>query len=229
VKKEHEAEALRKLGEAYMEENRDAAAYQKLIEARDLNPQDPYTFFALGNFFFNKEKYDLAIENYNKCLELKPEFASVRNNLGLVYMKIGEYDKAISYFSELTDNYIYATPHYPRFNMGQAYFYKNDYRKAEKCFKETLEMEPRFTIAIHWLGRTYIELDDIPQATVNLEKAAKLTPEVAEIHFDLGRAYTLSKAYNNAMFEYRRVIELDSESPLAEEAKQHIEMIKKMK
>lgn len=229
VKKEQEAEALRKLGEAYMEENRDAAAFQKLQESIDLNSRDPYTYFALGNFYFKKEKYYLAIENYNKCLELKPEFASVRNNLGLAYMKLGEYDKAISYFEELTDNYVYATPHYPRFNMGQAYFYKNDFRQAEKCFREALEMEPQFTIALHWLGRTYIELDDIPRATLNLEKAAKLTPQVPEIHFDLGRAYTLSKKYNNAIFEFRTVVELDDESPLADEAKQHIEMIQKMK
>ena len=60
IKKEQEAEALRKLGEAYMVEGRDAAAYQKLMEAKELNPNDPYTYFSLGNFYFNKEKYDLA-------------------------------------------------------------------------------------------------------------------------------------------------------------------------
>ena len=229
LKKEKEADALRKLGEAYMLENRDAAAFQKLMEAKDLNPEDPYIYFALGNFYFNKKKYDLAIENYSKCLELKPEFASVRNNLGLVYLEIGEYDTAISYFSELSDNYIYATPHYPRFNMGQAYFYKNNYKEAKRCFREALEMDPQFTIALHWLGRTYIELGNIPEATASLEKAVQMTPEVVEIHFDLGRAYTLSKAYNNAMYEYRRVMELDPGSLLADEAKQHIDMIKKMR
>ena len=153
-----QAEALRKLGEVYMTENKDTAAFKKFMEAEKLNPKDPYIHFDLGIFYYNKGKYDLAIERYEKCLELKPSFASVRNNLGLAYMAKGEYDTAISYFNELTDNYLYATPHYPLCNLGQAYYHKRQYDVAEEYLKEAISMQPDFAIALHWLGRTQIKL-----------------------------------------------------------------------
>lgn len=219
------AESLRKLGEAYMAENKNAPAFRKLKEAESLNPDDPHTHFALGIFYFNKEKYDKAIEQYKKCLELKPDFASVRNNIGLAYMKKGDYDTAISYFKKLTDNYVYATPHYPLFNMGQAYYYKKDYKTAEKYFQEALEMEPEYVIAIHWLGRTQLELGKTTDAIKNLDKAISFNSSVPEIHFDLGRAFQVLGDKEKAIKAFQKVIEIDPENMLAVQAKKEIQRL----
>jgi len=216
------AEALRKLGEAYMSENKDASAFRKLKEAELLNPDDPFTHFALGIFYFNKEKYDMAIDHYKKCMELKPDFASVRNNIGLAYLKKGDYDTAISFFEGLPDNYVYATPHYPLFNLGQAYYYKKDYKAAEKYFHEALEMEPKYVIAIHWLGRTQLELGKTFDAVKSLNKAISINPSAPEIHFDLGRAYQILGEKEKAVKSFKRVIEIDPEHMLAVQAKKEV-------
>ncbi len=220
-----QATALRKLGEAYMTDKKDAAAYQKLTEAEKLNPKDPYTHFALGIFYFNKGKYDLSIEKYKKCLELKPDFASVRNNLGIAYMAKGDYDTAISHFNELTENYFYATPHYPLANMGQAYFHKNQYENAEKYLLQSLKILPRFTIALHWLGRTYVELGNPFKAIENLEKAISQAPLVPEIHFDLGEAYAMASQNEKAVHAYKKVIELAPDSQIGKRAESIVSMI----
>jgi tetratricopeptide (TPR) repeat protein len=46
----------------------------------------------------NKEKgeYDQAISDYNKALELKPNYADAYNNRGIAHDDKGEYDQAIS-------------------------------------------------------------------------------------------------------------------------------------
>jgi len=221
------AEALRKLGEAYMSENKTAAAFRKLKEAETMNPDDPLTHFALGIFYFNKEKYDMAIDQYKKCMELKPDFASVRNNIGLAYMKKGDYDTAISFFKELIDNYVYATPHYPLFNLGQAYYYKKDYKAAEKYFREALDMEPEYVIAIHWLGRTELELGKTADAIKSLNKAISLNPSVPEIHFDLGRAFQVLGNKEKAAAEFQKVVEISPEGELAVQAKQEMRRLGK--
>jgi len=220
------AEALRKLGEAYMSESKDAAAFRKLKEAEALNPDDPFTHFALGIFYFNKEKYDMAIDHYKKCMELKPDFASVRNNIGLAYLKKGDYDTAISFFKGLADNYVYATPHYPLFNLGQAYYYKKDYKTAEKYFQEALEMEPQYVIAVHWLGRTQLELGKTSEAIKSLNKAVSINPAVPEIHFDLGRAYRVRGEKEKAAKAFQKVIEIDPEHMLADQAKREMKMLR---
>ncbi len=219
------AEALRKIGEAYMSENKNAAAFRKLKEAETLNPENPHTHFALGIFYFNKEKYDIAIDHYKKCLELKPDFASVRNNIGLAYMKKGNYDTAISFFKGLIDNYVYATPHYPLFNLGQAYYYKKDYKTAEKFFQEALEMEPEYVIAIHWLGRTQLEMGKTTDAVKSLDKAVSINSSVPEIHFDLGRAFQVLGEKEKALKAFQKVIEIDPEDMLAVQAKKEIQRL----
>ncbi len=216
------AEALRKLGEAYMAENKTAPAFRKLKEAEKIDPDDPFTQFDLGIFYFNKKKYDLAIKRYQRCMELKPDFASVRNNIGLAYLHKGDYDKAIENFKELTDNYVYATPHYPLANMGQAYYYKNDFHLAEKYLKEALDLEPRFVIAIHWLGRTQLALGKTSEAIQNLEKAIQINPSVPEIYFDLGKSYRAMGLKKKSKSAFQRVVDLNPEGELAAQAKKEI-------
>jgi type IV pilus assembly protein PilF len=216
------AEALRKLGEAYMAENKTAPAFRKLKEAEKIDPDDPYTQFDLGIFYFNKKKYDLAIKRYQRCMELKPDFASVRNNIGLAYLQKGDYDKAIENFKELTDNYVYATPHYPLANMGQAYYYKNDFQLAEKYLKEALDLEPKFVVAIHWLGRTQLAMGKTSEAIQNLEKAIQMNASVPEIYFDLGKAYKAMGLIKKSKNSFQRVIDLNPEGVLAAQAKHEI-------
>ncbi|MBU4313232.1 MAG: tetratricopeptide repeat protein, partial [Actinobacteria bacterium] len=55
----------------------------------------------LGLLYFSQEDYDNAIEQWNKILEIEPNFLNkyiVLNNLGIVYQKKEMPDKALEYF-----------------------------------------------------------------------------------------------------------------------------------
>ncbi|MFZ5569473.1 MAG: tetratricopeptide repeat protein [Thermodesulfobacteriota bacterium] len=214
------AEAKRRLGIAYMAEGKDAAAFKELSEAQKLNPDDPNVYYALGIFYFNKEKYDKAIESYNKCLELEPNFAPVRNNLGLAYLAKGEYDTAIVHFKELTENYIYGTPHYPLYGLGRAYYLKEEYVESEKYFQKALDLEPKYTPAMLGLGRIYIQTGKPEQAIAVLQKGIEIEPKYAELHFELAKALALTHQKKNALRSLEKVIELKPDSAMAKEAKE---------
>ena len=59
---------------------------------------------------------------------------------------------------------------------------------------------------------------------VNLEEALKKHP----VHISLGKKYMLSKQFKKARYAYQKVIELDPESDLAEQAKTYSARISKM-
>jgi Flp pilus assembly protein TadD len=60
-----------------------------------------------------------------------------------------------------------------------------------------------------------------------LERAVKLAPKVAEIHFDLAEAYLLVGKLQQARFSYETVVDLaPAESALAIKAKQRLGSIK---
>ncbi len=196
-RKEEQALRVRKLAEAFLAEKKYQPAYRELLNALEMAPKDPHVHYDLGIFYYEKKKFERSIEEYKIALELKPDFATARNNLGAVYMAMKEWDKAIETLLPLTEDYLYATPHFPHFLVGQAYFYKKDYPHALEHFQAALELKPDFPFAAHWLGKTLLEMGKPDQAISALENAMTQTP-AAVFLLDLGRAYAQAGRFKEA-------------------------------
>lgn len=224
--RKRQSEATRNLGEAYMVQGNYTLALKELLKAEKLYAEDPYLQNDLGLTYMAKEKLNLAIDHFKKALEIKPDYAPAKNNLGTAYLAKEEWDAAINYFKDVTHDLLYATPHYPLANLGWAYYNKKAYILAEKFYLRSLEIEPRFIVALRGLGRTYINMGKIPGAIKALEEAVKNAPRFAELYFDLGRAYTLSGNYKKALNAYQKVTELIPDSDLALKAKKEMQKIK---
>ena len=64
-----------------------------MITVPDL--QDHVFYNNRGIDYGKKGEYDLAIKDFTKAVELKPDYAIAYNNRGAVYRGKGEYDLAI--------------------------------------------------------------------------------------------------------------------------------------
>jgi len=220
------AEAIRGVGEAYIAERSYTMALRELLHAEKLNPQDHILQYDLGLVYSKKRRLDLAIKHYQKAIALKPDYAPAMNNLGMTYIADKQWDKAIETFDELTGNLLYATPQYPRFGLGLAWYNKGDYRKAEKYLNEALQYyydgyrkDPTYIYTLHWLGLTYLSLNELDRAEQVLEEGVRYAPKLAMLYFDLGRVYTAMGKYDQADFVFGKVIELRPDSDMAREAK----------
>jgi len=52
------------------------------------------SYYNRGIVYYVKGKYDQAISDYSKALEINPKDTAAYNNRGLYYYRKGEYDKA---------------------------------------------------------------------------------------------------------------------------------------
>jgi len=64
-------------------------------------PRDPRGRLHLGKIYFAMGKYDLAIDEYKKALELNAEYVTAYYNLGLVYIKTKNNRSAQTAFREV--------------------------------------------------------------------------------------------------------------------------------
>jgi tetratricopeptide (TPR) repeat protein len=122
-----------------------------------------------------KEKSYLdASVSFREAVELDPDFAKARYNLGTTYQRMGAHEKALAQFEEAVelqpDNADY------RFAVGGALFHLERYRRAVKALRRTLDLDPfhleaRFSLAasLEKLGRynearaewrRYLQADD---------------------------------------------------------------------
>lgn len=72
-----------------------------LCAAMAENDKDPHAPFFLGNLYYDKRQYDLAIGYWEKSLQLDPSFPTVWRNLALaLFNKRGDEAKAVEYMEK---------------------------------------------------------------------------------------------------------------------------------
>lgn len=116
-------------------------ALAKLEQGAAANPTNAEGWVKLGNFCFDHNLPLKAIGAYERALELSPMKIGVWSDLGVMYRRTQQYNKAIEAFGQaaaLDPKHVTS-----RFNMGIVYLYDlNDKAGALKVWKEVLALDP---------------------------------------------------------------------------------------
>jgi tetratricopeptide (TPR) repeat protein len=198
------------------------AGLAELLKAEKLTPDDHILQNDLGLCYLGKNSLDMAVRHLQKAVKLKPDYAPAQNNLGVVYLKQKNWNAAIDTFKKITGNLLYASPHYPLSNLGEAYYNLGNLPKAEYYYLKALKEKPNFPIALRGLGKIYIKMNRPQDAIVSLEKAAENAPQSAAVYFDLASAYQLKSDQKRSIYAYEKVLELAPDSQLAKKAELQI-------
>jgi type IV pilus biogenesis/stability protein PilW len=215
-----QSEAYRNIGEAYLAQGNITAGLQQLLQAEKIYADDPYLQNDLGIAYLGKNRPDLAIVHFEKAVSLKADYAPAINNLGTAYMAMKNWDQAIAAFQRITDDLLYATPHYPLANIGMAYYHKQDYALAQGYFEKALKIDPGFPVAVKGLARTYVATGQSGRAIALLEDKVKLRPQAADLWLELGDLYLASQKTQKAADAFQTVMKLAPGTDLARTAEE---------
>jgi tetratricopeptide (TPR) repeat protein len=181
-----------------------AKEYNKTVE--DAKLILAFSYYNRGTAYIHKGEYDNAIEDYNKAIELKPDFAEAYNNRGNTYSDKGEYDNAI-------EDYNKAIKLKPDFavaynNRGNAYYYKGEYDNAIEDFNKAIELKPNYALAYYTRGIVYAIINEYDNAIEDYNKAIELMPNYALAYNNRGMAYRNKGEYINAIEDLNKALEL---------------------
>ena len=133
------AYALQMQGELDLAE----ALYKRSIE---LHPTaEAYTF--LGWTYKFQGKLDEAITECKNAILIDPGFGNPYNDIGAYLIEQGKLDEAIPWLEKATQSARYASFHYPWYNLGRIYMYKEHLNRARECFEKALAIEPKYEVA----------------------------------------------------------------------------------
>ena len=102
---------------------------QKLEEAIELNPTEASLYYNVGVMNMNQGKTDEAIANFNKAIELKPDYSDAYNNIGAAII-----EKAAPVIEEMNKN-LSDFKKYDELQAKQFEIYKKAIPYYEKAFK----------------------------------------------------------------------------------------------
>jgi len=138
--------------------------YEQLVKKY---PKDKNFHYNLGMYYRRTNK-NKAIEEYNKALELDPDYAIIFNELGYAYMEMKNFEKAL----ESLKKYAALSPGdaNPVDSMAQMYFSMGDLDQAIKKYKETLDVAPNFIYSMFSLSYVYALKQDYNEAEKWLDR-----------------------------------------------------------
>ena len=155
-----------------------------------------------------REKFELAIKDLDKVIELKGSFAEAYNLRGRCYKYLGRYDLALS-------DYFQAIQIKPNFgeayrNLGNAYYYLDKVGLMIKAFTKAIELMPDSALAYNNRGFAYQKIKEFELSIEDHCRAIELDPNYAEAYRDRAGAYTTLGKKELAERDYKKADEIVS-------------------
>ena len=120
----------------------------------------------------NPETVDRALEAYRMAIELYPDHASARHNLGNLLVGLEDYDAAIEQFEELESRGMVFPATYE--NLARAYQARGDVARARAVLEEFNERNPDDWMTLVSIAQLSIESGEIERGLDELERAEEL-------------------------------------------------------
>jgi tetratricopeptide (TPR) repeat protein len=144
------------------------------------NITDPKTAQEHFNVAVNDDhdqQIDQAIAEYQKALELKPDWALAHFRLAQDYQKQGRTDDAIAHWTQATR---YDPQFYSAYDLlAGAYQRQGNLKKAIEAYSALLRYPPAQMAAHYQLGLWYANLGDRPKAREHLEAYRDLAVKIS--------------------------------------------------
>jgi len=172
-----------------------------------------------GLVFYDQRKYDKAITEFKKALEVNPNHYEAHFDLGMAYYSKGMIDESIKELKraiEIDPNK--AKAHY---NIAFAYMANEDaltaiqkFEKAIQSFSDKNEKKKEAE-AYLYLSVAHSLLEEHEKALDICKKAIQTYPKLEKGHYFLGVCYYKNEMYDEAIAELKKTIELNPESEKA--------------
>ena len=125
------------------------ALYTQSIEAYPT--AEAYTFRGWTYSFLGN--YDQAIAECLQAIKVDPDFGNPYNDIGAYLIEQDKPDEAIPWLEKATRAPRYDARCYPHFNLGRIYELKRQWGKAQACYRQALELNGQYLLALQALRR----------------------------------------------------------------------------
>ncbi|MEI0566034.1 tetratricopeptide repeat protein [Brachyspira pulli] len=169
--------------------------------------KDPMYYFSKAHNLYNKSKYEEAIKNYNKSIDLDPNNSYAYNNRGLAknnleqyFNALKDYDKAIEL--DPNNSVIY-------YNRGVAKTHLWQYEEAIEDYNKAIELDHNNSTAYYNRGLVKSYLGQYKEAIEDYNKTIELDPNNSHAYNNRGNAKDDLGRYKEAIKDYDKAIELN--------------------
>lgn len=169
--------------------------------------QSPEFYNNRGQMYGMRGQADLALADFLKAIELKPDFDEAHNNAGIVFMMKGKTDEALKHFE--TASAIDPKNTEAQFNLGEFYYSKGHIDRAFGYYQKVIELNPKSSAALNRRGLIYGIKQKWDEALEDFNTALALDPRNREIYKNRGVVLEHKRMFKQALENYHLALALD--------------------
>lgn len=162
---EHHAERWTAIeeGAELLHEGQVEEAVRELTRVAEIDPDNEYAHFFLGNAYFDRDEWDRALKCYVRALELAPRYLGAMVGAGHALRMMTRYAQAI----RMAKQALLISNEDPDvlYLLGVTHFQRGDNEDAKKYFEQFLETNPELEVAYEVRGMIQTLEGDVVPAT----------------------------------------------------------------
>jgi adenylate cyclase len=148
--------------------------------AAEIDDNDPWAHLALGWAALLMRRTEMAVEEYQRALNINPNFAAAHGHLGMAYGLDDQPDKAIAHLEQATR----MSPHDPQTflfntNLAIAHYVAERYAEAVAFGRKAVQQRPGFTPGLRIYAASLAQTGQIAEASAALDQLKSLQPETS--------------------------------------------------
>ena len=163
---------------------KESAAVADRLEKEQLAPQH---LLLLAQLWTDLGETDHAVAVYHRALDIDSELRYAHYKAGLVWLRSGKPAEAQKEFeAELAR---FPNDANTLYNLGFVYLQQNHNDEARETFEKAIAADPNHANAQYQLGKMLLDAGEVKPAIAHLEMAARLSPDIDYVHYQLQVAY----------------------------------------
>lgn len=160
-------------------------------------------------------RIDDAVEQYQKAIAVRPDYAEARYNLGVLLGQQGRVDEAIEQYQRVLE--LAPDSSDAHLNLGAALAGRGLDDEAIRHYREALRILPESADAHNNLANALVRRGSLDKARSHYELALKIDPDYAAAHCNLAGLLVRRGDFAAAIPHYRRALAIDPGYKAAEQ------------
>ncbi len=181
--------------------------YQKIWEKISKLWSDDFKvaqkFVAEGISLLGEEKYEEAINLFNKAVDVRPYLYEAWYYRGNALYSLGRYEEAIASYEHVAiKSYLYEAWYY----RGNALYILGRYKEAIASYEQSVAIKPYLYEAWYLMGNCLNNLSQQEKAIASYNRALAIKPDYHDAYFDRGNSLYILGRYEEAIKSYDRAV-----------------------
>ncbi len=185
------------------------------LQAIKADPNNETAHLNLGIIYLNSQKFDQAVPEFQKCIQLKPSDSQAKELLelclGMTALSKGDYSSGMEHFQ----NVLKVNPDNKDAKrllvqcQAKVYLDEKKYSQAVTALNQIVQDDPKNYFAYKNLGFIYFQEKDYKKSVDCWEHAVKLQQD-SQIYQALGFSFYNLGDFSNAIENYKKSIQLET-------------------